>query len=74
MVSFIIEQDGQIKEAFQYERPLLSQSYKALEEYARATYGSDAIVRTMTQDEEACYILQGATGLVIEPRPSRSDQ
>lgn len=74
MVSFIIEQDGEIKEAFQYERPLISQSYVALEEYARANYGPDAIVRTMTKEEEARYMLHGATGLAINPSPSRSDQ
>ena len=38
---------------------------------ARATYGPDAIVRTMTQDEAARYMLHGATGLGIENLPSR---
>jgi hypothetical protein len=74
MVSFIIEQGGQIKEAFQYERPLLSQSYQALETYAHANYGPDAIVRTMTKDEEASYMLHGPSGVGLDPLPSRSDQ
>lgn len=59
MVSFIIEKAGGIREAFQYERPLLSESYKALEEYARATYGADAVVREMTKEEEARFMLHG---------------
>jgi hypothetical protein len=72
MVSFIIEQGGQIKEAFQYERPLINQSYQALEEYARANYGPDAIVRPMTQDEEARYMLYGPRGLDVELSPDQS--
>lgn len=65
MVSFVIEHADEIKEAFQYERPLLSGSYKALEEYARATYGTDAIVREMTKDEEARFMLHGQAAFGI---------
>lgn len=65
MVSFIIEKAGEIKEAFQYGRPLLMESYKALEEYARANYGADAIVREMTKDEEAEFMLHGRAAFDI---------
>jgi hypothetical protein len=74
MVFFIIEQAAEMKEAFKYERPLLSQSYQALETSTRANYGPAAIVRTMTQDEEASYVLHGPTGRGLDPLPSRSDQ
>lgn len=37
MEAFIIEQAGQIKEAFTYDRPLIEATLHALEEYARAT-------------------------------------
>ena len=53
MEAFIIEQAGQIKEAFSYDRPLIETTHHALEEYARATYGDDAIIRPMTRKEEA---------------------
>lgn len=65
MASFVIEKAGEIKEAFQYERPLLDGSYKALEEYARATYGTDALVREMTKDEEARFKLRGQAAFGI---------
>lgn len=55
MEAFIIEKAGQIKEAFSYERPLIEASRHALEEYARATYGDDAICRPMTRKEEAGF-------------------
>jgi hypothetical protein len=55
MEAFIIEQAGQIKEAFSYDRPLIESSRHALEEYARVTYGDDAIIRPMTRKEEASF-------------------
>ena len=48
MNAFIIEQKGEIKEAFRYERRLIEGSRQALVEYARATYGADAALRLMT--------------------------
>lgn len=65
MVSFVIEKAGKIKEAFQYQRPLINGSYKALEEYARATYGTEAIVREMTKDEEARFMLYAESAFGI---------
>ena len=41
MDAFMIEVDGEVKEAFNYDRPLSAQSEKGLAEYARANYGSD---------------------------------
>jgi len=60
MEAFIIEQAGQIKEAFSYDRPLIEATRHALEEYARATYGDDAIIRPMTRKEEADFIRFGS--------------
>ena len=55
MEAFIIEQAGQIKEAFSYDRPLIETTRHALEEYARATYGDGAIIRPMTRKEAASF-------------------
>jgi len=86
MEAFIIEQAGQIKEAFSYnerstvgpfaagpniifaqeappaarKRPPIEATRHALEEYARATYGYDAIIRPMTRKEEADFIRFGS--------------
>jgi hypothetical protein len=57
MEAFIIEEAGEIKEAFSYDRPLIEASRHALEEYARATYGGDAIIRPMTRKEEGLALL-----------------
>ena len=59
MEAFIIEQAGQIKEAFSYERPLIDASLHALEEYTLATYGDDAVLRPMTRHEAADYARLG---------------
>jgi hypothetical protein len=60
MEAFIIEEAGEIKEAFSYDRPLIEASRHALEEYARATYGGDAIIRPMTRKEEADFACSGS--------------
>lgn len=59
MEAFIIEQAGQIKEAFSYDLPLIDASLHALEEYALATYGDDAVLRPMTREEAADYARLG---------------
>jgi hypothetical protein len=60
MEAFIIEQAGEIKEAFSYDRPLIEASRHALEEYARTTYGDDAIIRPMTRKETADFARFGS--------------
>lgn len=55
----IIEQAGQTREAFSYDRPLMETTNHALLEYARATYGPDAIVRPMSEQEEHDFIRHG---------------
>jgi len=64
-MNFIIENLGETKEAFSYERPLNKDSQHALLEYARANYGPAATVRTMTPAEEAEY----ATNAAFQPGP-----
>jgi hypothetical protein len=59
MIAFVIEQNGQIKEAFGYEIPLNQASQQALVEYARANYGSDATLRQMTDIEKAMFEKRG---------------
>lgn len=43
MLTLVIEQAGEIREAFSYEVPLNEASHFALGKYARATYGAYAI-------------------------------
>jgi hypothetical protein len=57
--SFIIEQDGIIREAFSYRRSINEDTRHALNEYARATYGATAFLRNMTTLEEAEFNLHG---------------
>lgn len=52
MQGYIIENGGEIKETFHYERPLNADSLHAVGEYARANYGADAVFRKMTAQEE----------------------
>lgn len=59
MIALIIEQNGEVKEAFSYERPLNEGSHHALLEYARANYGPDASLRSMTAREERNFIIHG---------------
>jgi hypothetical protein len=63
---FVIEQKGEIKEAFSYERPLIEGSQRALVEYALATYSADAALRLMTAQEEADFLLHGAEFFMIK--------
>ena len=59
MTALVIEQAGEIREAFSYERPLMEATCHALLEYARATHGADAIVRPMTEQEEVEFTTHG---------------
>lgn len=60
MTALVIEQGGEIREAFNYERPLMETTHHTLLEYARATYGADAKVRLMTEQEEVEFTTQGS--------------
>ena len=60
MTALVIEQGGEIREAFSYERPLMETTHHALLEYARATYGADAKVRPMTEREEVEFTTHGS--------------
>jgi hypothetical protein len=64
MNAYIIEARGEVKEAFKYDRPLNTGSEIALGEYARSTYGAEATVRKMTEQEAADFILHGPEFLV----------
>lgn len=55
MQGYIIEDGGEIKETFHYERPLNADSLHALLEYACANYGAEAVFRMMTAKEEADF-------------------
>jgi len=55
MLTFVIEKDGAIKDAFSYEIPLNEASHFALCQYARANYGSDAMVRDDGSRESAIH-------------------
>jgi hypothetical protein len=59
MIALIIELDGEIKEAFSYERCLNEGSHHALIEYALANYGPSASLRNMTPREERNFISYG---------------
>ncbi|HBB96470.1 MAG TPA: hypothetical protein DC054_13870 [Blastocatellia bacterium] len=59
MSAYIIEAKGEIKEAFHYDRPVSADSEKGILEYARATYGADATLRRMTEEEAANFALHG---------------
>jgi hypothetical protein len=59
-MNFIIERGGEIKEAFGYDRSLIEATLHALEEYARFTYGDDAVLRPMTQEEETEFMRHGS--------------
>ena len=59
MEAFIIEQGGQIREAFSYDRPIIEGTQHALEEYARATYGEGAVLRPMTRKEQEEFTVFG---------------
>jgi hypothetical protein len=67
MLALIIEVEGEVKEAFSYERPLSEGSHQALVEYARANYGPGASVRSMTALEERNFIRHGSDFFKAEP-------
>ena len=57
--AFIIEEGNTVHEAFVYDQTLSDDSCKALEEYARANYGSDVVLRRMTPQEEVDFNVHG---------------
>jgi len=58
MIAFIIEQNDEVKETFGYEVPFNEATQQSIVQYARANYGSDAMVRNMTDEEKANFRLQ----------------
>ena len=52
MNTFVIEVAGERREAFAYEHPLNEGTVRALVEYAKASYGEDAELRRMSDQEE----------------------
>ena len=58
MIAFIIEQNDEIKEMFGYEIPFNETTQQSIIQYARASYGPDAVVRNMTNEEELKFTLQ----------------
>jgi hypothetical protein len=67
MIALIIELDGEIKEAFSYERPLNEGSHHALNEYALANYGPSASLRNMTPREQRNFICHGPDFFKADP-------
>ena len=59
MSAYIIHIGLDLKEAFNYRRPLNADSVHALGEYAKATYGDDVVLRHMTPDEESEFASSG---------------
>ncbi|HXI24234.1 MAG TPA: hypothetical protein VNG71_10270 [Pyrinomonadaceae bacterium] len=59
MSAYIIHIGPDLKEAFSYRRPLNEGSVHALGEYAKATYGEEAVLRQMTPDEETEFARAG---------------
>jgi hypothetical protein len=55
MFAFVIEQDGQIKEAFGYEIRFNEKTHQSIVEYARAQYGPDATVRNLHNPERSQF-------------------
>jgi hypothetical protein len=60
MIAFIIEQNDDVKETFSYEVPFNQVTQQSIIQYARANYGPEAMVRNMTNEEEANFRLQEA--------------
>ena len=55
MIALVIEKDGEIKETFGYEIPFNETTQQSIMQYARASYGPDAMVRNMTNEERYHY-------------------
>ena len=66
MISFAIEQNGELKEAFGYEIPFNEMTRQSIAQYARARYGPDATVRKMHNEERANVTLDERDPLEIE--------
>ena len=58
MFAFIIKKDGKVKETFSYEIPFNQTTQQSLVEYTHANYGSEAVLRQMTDEEMADFTLQ----------------
>jgi len=59
MKNFIIERGGEIKEAFRYDRSLKRQRYTP-RGIRSVHYGDDAVLRPITQEEEAEFMRHGS--------------
>jgi|KBSSwiStaDraftv2_1062776.scaffolds.fasta_scaffold255087_2 hypothetical protein len=58
MIAFIIERNAEIKEMFGYEIPFNELTQQSIIQYAHAQYGSDAVVRHMTNEEKVKFNFQ----------------
>ena len=58
MFAFIIKKDSEVKETFSYEIPFNRTTQQSLVEYTRGNYGSEAVLRQMSDEEEADFTLQ----------------
>ena len=55
MITFIIEQNDEIKETFGYEIPFNEMTEQSMIQYACATYGPDSNVHNMTNEEKVKF-------------------
>ena len=53
MSVFVIEKEGEIKEKFSYEISFNKATQQSLVAYSHANYGSEAVFRQMTDEEDA---------------------
>ena len=58
MFVFIIKKDCEVKETFSYEIAFNEMTRQSLVEYTHANYGPEAVLRHMTDEERAGFILQ----------------
>jgi len=54
--AFIIENHCEVKERFSYEVQVTRATWESLVAYSRANYGPAAVLRLMTESEEADFI------------------
>ena len=58
MFGFIIKKDCEVKETFSYEIAFNEMTRQSLVEYTHANYGPEAVLRHMTDEGRAGFILQ----------------
>lgn len=56
MSSFLIENNGEIKEKFSYEIPFNKTTQQSLVAYSHANYGPEAVFRDITDEEKSDFI------------------